>query len=148
MYGHPVNAVERFAANLAPESLRRVAALEARRFEPTLLGEVPRSYDLDLETAHARVVERWRDDLCGLLNALVRDELADLGRREGMHRNVIDDASVPELRVALWDRGAQLERRGASEVPALQPRPVVLGGHLVIQAAPRGMYPPSTRWPR
>lgn len=152
MYGRAVNAVERFAANLAPEALRRVAALEprgpSRRQWPTLIGEAPHAYDLDLETAHARVVERWRDDLCGLLNALVRDELAELGRREGIHRNVIDDASVPELRVALWDRGAQLERRGASEVPALQPRPVVLGGHLVIQAAPRGMYPPSTRWPR
>lgn len=148
MYGRAVNAVERFAANLAPEALRRVAALEPRRFEPTLLGDAPRAYDLDLVAAHARVVERWREDLCGLLNALVRDELAELGRREGMHRNVIDDTSVPELRLALWDRGAQLERRGASEVPALQPRPVVLGGHLVIQAAPRGMYPPSSRWPR
>jgi hypothetical protein len=143
-----VNAVERFAAHLAPESLRRVAALEPRRFEPTLLGDPPKSYELDLDTAGARVVERWRDDLCGLLNALVREELADLGWREGMHRNALDAASVPELRVALWDRGAMLERAGASEVPELQRRPIVLGGHLVIQAPPRGMYPPSTRWPR
>ncbi|CAN5460077.1 hypothetical protein BH11MYX1_BH11MYX1_47500 [soil metagenome] len=153
MYGGGVNAVERFAANLAPASLRRVAGLEVRRFEPCfgsvpLGGAAPASYDLDLETAAVRVVERWRDDLCGLLNALVRDELADLARREGVYRQRIDDASVPELRLVLWDRGATLERRGAPEVPVIQPRQVILGGHLVIQAPPRGMYPGSAMWPR
>jgi len=148
LYGGGVNAVERFAANLAPESLRRVAALEVRRFEPRLLGDAPASYDLDLETAYARVVERWRDDLCGMINALVRGELAEVARREGVHRQVIDDASVPELRHLVWDRGAVLERRGAPEVPVLQPRPVILGGHLVIQAPPRGMYPGCSSWPR
>jgi hypothetical protein len=30
----------------------------------------------------------------------------------------------------------------------VQPRPIVLGGHLVVQARPRGLYPPSARWPR
>ena len=148
LYGGGVNAVERFAANLAPESLRRVAALEIRRFEPSLLGEAPASYDLDLEIAHARVVERWREDLCGMLNALVRDELAEVARREGVYRQVIDAASVPAMRLLLWTRGAWLERRGAPEVPVLQPRPVILGGHLVIQAPPRGMYPGSRSWPR
>jgi hypothetical protein len=140
-----VNAVERFAAQLAPESLRRVAALEPRRFEPTLLGDPPAHYELDLDAAHARVVERWSDDLCGLLNALVRDELAELVRREGgaVALSAIVDASVAELRLALWERGAALERLGATAVPALQPRPVILGGHLVVQAPPRGMYPPS-----
>lgn len=148
MYGLAVNAVERFAANLAPESLRRVAALEPPRHEPTLLGEAPPSYELDLDAAHARVLERWRDDLCGLLNALVRDELAELSRREGIHRQVIEDASVPALRLALWRRGADLERSGHDEVPQVQPKPVILGGHLVIQAAPRGLYPASATWPR
>ena len=153
LYGGGVNAVERFAANLAPESLRRVAALEVRRFEPwfsslPLGGEAPASYNLDLEAAHERVVERWRDDLCGLLNALVRDELGDVARREGVQRQMIDDASVPQLRVVLWERGASLERGGARDVSALQPRPVILGGHLVIQAPPRGMYPGSAMWPR
>jgi hypothetical protein len=143
-----MNAVERFAASLAPQSLRRVAALEPRRFEQTLLGEAPPSYEIDLETAHVRLVERWRDDLCGLLNALVRDELADLSRREGIPRQVVDDASVPELRLAIWDRGAELERAGAASNAALQPRPVILGGHLVVQAPPRGLYPASARWPR
>lgn len=143
-----MNAVERFAANLAPESVRRVAAQEPRRFERTLLGEAPASYDLDLETAHARIVERWRDDLCGLLNALVRDELAELARREGTARKLIDGASVPELRLALWDRGAVLERAGADADASLQPRPVILGGHLVVQAPPRGLYPASAQWPR
>ncbi|HET9990833.1 MAG TPA: hypothetical protein VFQ65_20020, partial [Kofleriaceae bacterium] len=127
-----MNAVERFAAHLAPESLRRVAAQGPRRFELTLLGEPPPSYELDLDTAHARIVERWRDDLCGLLNALVRDELAELARREGIHGQVIDDASVPDMRLALWDRGALLERAGAASNVALQPRPVILGGHLVV----------------
>ncbi len=151
LYGGSVNAVERFATNLAPESLRRVAALEVRRYERAqslLLGEPPASYELDLETSHARVLERWRDDLCGLLNALVRDELVDVARREGVHRQLIQAASVSELRLVLWDRGALLERHGAAEAPALQPRPVILGGHLVVQAPPRGMYPQSAVWPR
>ncbi|MFT3699381.1 MAG: hypothetical protein QM831_39905 [Kofleriaceae bacterium] len=141
-----MNAVERFAAHLAPESLRRVAALEVRRFEPTLfkLGAVPPSYDLDLETSFLRVVERWRDDLCGLLNALVKDELAALAHREELRA----DLPAPELRSRLWDRGAYLERLGAPTEPGLQPRPVVLGGHLVVQAPPRGLYPPSAQWPR
>ncbi|MEO6771440.1 MAG: hypothetical protein ABI467_00260 [Kofleriaceae bacterium] len=142
-----MNAVERFAGHLAPESLRRVAALEPRRFEPTLLGEAPPSYDLDLEASHARIVERWRDDLCGLLNALVRDELDTLVRREGTRERVAE-ASVPELRLALWECGARLERAGVPADAVLQPRPVILGGHLVVQAPPRGLYPASARWPR
>jgi hypothetical protein len=32
--------------------------------------------------------------------------------------------------------------------PGVQPRPIVVGGHLVVQAPPRGMYPPSPTWPR
>lgn len=148
MYVAGVNAVERFAANLAPESLRRVAALEPPRHEPTLLGEAPPSYEIDLDTAHVRIVERWRDDLCGLLNALVREELAGLARREGLHRHVIVDASASALRLALWDLGAVLERAGADASVALQPRPVILGGHLVVQAPPRGLYPASPQWPR
>ncbi len=148
-----MNAVERFAANLASEALRRMAALEVRRFEPLFgamsLGERPMgSYELDRETAHARVVERWRDDLCGLLNALLRDELGEIARREGVPRPSVETATVAELRLLLWDRGAWLERHGAPEVPVLQPRPVILGGHLVIQAPPRGMYPGSSSWPR
>jgi hypothetical protein len=55
----------------------------------------------------------------------------------------------PELREALWDRGAALERGDAVPVSnVLQPRPVVLGGHLVVQAPPRGMYPACEAWPR
>jgi hypothetical protein len=85
------------------------------------------------------VIGRWRDDLCGLLNALSRGELAQLAKR---------DARSPELRLALWERGAALERAGADIAAGLQPRPVLLGGHLVVQAPPRGMYPPPGAWPR
>src|SRR5690606_23415409 len=59
------------------------------------------------------------------------------------------DVRAPQLRALLWERGAELERRGHAEVsPMLQPRPVLLGGHLVVQAPPRGMYPPSATYPR
>lgn len=144
MYGGGVNAVERFARTLPAEALRRVAVLERRRFgEPV----APRpSGPLDLGEAHARVVLRWGDDLCGFLNALARVELAALAHAVGA------DAAgrSPELRARLWDVGAALERGGAAprDAERVQPRPVVLGGHLVVQARPRGMYPPSATWPR
>ena len=127
-----MNAVERFACTLPPDGLRRVAKLAARR--PAI----------DLEDAHACVVARWGGDLCGLLNVLVRAELAALARAHG----VAADGRSPELRARLWDRGAVLETGGEAVVGVLQPRPVVLGGHLVVQAAPRGLHPPSARWPR
>ena len=141
-YVHRVNAVERFASALAPEGLRRVAALETRRFDAAR-PERP-SGPLDLEQAHTRVIARWAGDLCGLLNALTRGELAALARTEGLAA----DGRSPELRARLWERGAWLERAGAALVPALQPAPVVLGGHLVVQAPPRGLYPACETWPR
>src|SRR4029079_4457995 len=54
----------------------------------------------------------------------------------------------PALRAALWDHGAALERGGADVSHAVQPRALVLGGHLGVQDAPRGLYPPSADWPR
>jgi hypothetical protein len=90
------------------------------------------------------VVARWGADLCGLLNALTRGELALLALRIGVRAPL----RSPALRAALWERGAALERGTAEISPALQPRPIVLGGHLVVQAPPRGLYPPSARWPR
>jgi len=132
-----MNAVERFARTLPPESLRRVAKLAAN-------ANVAVDLELDLDGAYARVVTRWGGDLCGLLNVLVRAELAALARVHG----VSTEGRSPELRARLWDRGAALETGGEEVVRALQPRPVVLGGHLVVQAPPRGLYPPSARWPR
>jgi hypothetical protein len=90
------------------------------------------------------VNERWGGDLCGLLNAMTRGELAQLAAALRL------DASgrSPALRWALWAHGAVLERGGCEVSPGLQPRPILLGGHLVVQAAPRGMSPPSPAWPR
>jgi hypothetical protein len=148
VYGGAVNAVERFAGQLAPECLRRIAALEPGRFAPAaVLAFVPprpaRVVVLDVDEARERVIARWSQDLCGLLNALTRGELAGLARREG----VSADGRSPELRARMWQRGAELESAGAAAI-ALQPQPVVLGGHLVVQAPPRGLYPHSDAWPR
>ena len=139
--GSIMNAVAHMLSLLPPEAVRRLAALRTAR------ADEPRA-TLDVEQAAARLTARWDADLCGLLNAMTRDELAALAiglRLPGAHAA---EPRAPELRTALWDRGAALERGGAEVSPALQPRPIVLGGHLVVQARPRGLYPPSARWPR
>jgi hypothetical protein len=123
------------------EALRRIAMLAPNRFGARLSPTVGA---LDVEQAHARVVERWGDDLCGLLNALVHAELVALARAH----DVDASGKSPELRTRLWDRGAVIENGGVSVHGAVQPRPVLLGGHLVVQAPPRGLFPPSVRWPR
>jgi hypothetical protein len=131
-----VNAVAHMISRLPPEAIRRLAMLRAQR--GVLRGEV------DVEAATERVVGCWGGDLCGLLNAMTRGELAHLAEELGAS----PAGRAPELRAALWDRGAALERGAAEVSPAVQPRPIVLGGHLVIQVAPRGLFPPSARWPR
>lgn len=138
-----VNAVLRFASSLSPESLRRVAALDVGRFAA---GRhiARRAEPLDLVQSYERVVARWSGDLCGLLNALGRSELAELARAHGLaaeHRS-------PELRAALWECGAALERGGAEVTTVVQPRPVVLGGHLCVLAPPRGLFPACATFPR
>jgi len=153
VYGGCVNAVERFASALAPESLRRVAALEPKRFDRAI---APRTRGpIDLDEALLRVTGRWAADLCGLLNALTRGELAQLARAERVEcaAPATDEPRTvrsPDLRVALWERGAWLERGGGEIGAALQPRPVVLGGHLVVLgvaagAARAGRGPAATR---
>ncbi|MGE5183752.1 MAG: hypothetical protein ACM31C_16885 [Acidobacteriota bacterium] len=137
-----MNAVEHFASLLPGETLRRLAALRVYRYEG---GQgAPSRRDRDIAEATADVLARWGDDLCGLLNALTRGELAHVARA----LRVVDAGSSPELRARLWERGAEIERGGIAIAPALQPRPVVLGGHLVIQARPRGLYPPCAAYPR
>jgi len=136
-----MNAVAHMISLLPPEVIRRLAALRVHRFAG---GRHEPRGALDVEQATARVIARWDADLCGLLNAMTRGELAGLALRFGLGA----DLGSPALRAALWDRGAALER-GTTEVsPAVQPPPIVLGGHLVVQARPRGLYPPSARWPR
>jgi hypothetical protein len=136
-----MNAVVHMVSLLPPEVVRRLAALRPHRFAAE--AAAPRGA-LDIEQAAWRVARRWGADLCSLLNAMTRGELAALALRLGVR----GARSSPELRASLWERGAALERGDAAVSPAVQPRPIVLGGHLVVQADPRGLYPPSARWPR
>lgn len=148
---------------LSPEAVRRLAAVRVRRFDRTAShGRATR----DIEQAREAVCARWSDDLCGLLNAMTRDELAELAtvlrvsaavsssivppgtRRHVQAPSRTTSARSPGLREALWTWGAALERNGAEIPPSLQPRPILLGGHLVVQARPRGMFPACTAWPR
>src|SRR6185436_11058440 len=48
----------------------------------------------------------------------------------------------------LWDQGAALERGTEAVSTIVQPLPVILGGHLVVQAPPRGLFPSSEVYPR
>jgi hypothetical protein len=148
---------------LSPEAVRRLAAVRVGRFDRTG-SRAPRE-TRDIEQAREAVRARWGDDLCGLLNAMSRDELADLagvlrvpagagsrstarGSRQAAAPTRAGTARSPALREALWSWGAQLERNGAEIAPSLQPRPILLGGHLVVQARPRGMSPACKVWPR
>ena len=136
-----MNAVAHMISLLPPEVIRRLAALRLQRFAA---GPAEPRGTLDVEQAIARVIARWEADLCGLLNAMTRGELAVLALRFRLRAEL----RSPALRAALWRAGAALERGDAEVSPAVQPRPIVLGGHLVVQAPPRGMYPPSPAWPR
>lgn len=144
VYGTDVNAVAHFAGLVGPDVVRRLAALRVVRFDAARQGAAARG--LEAGVARDRVIARWGDDLCGFLNAMTRGELTALAEELGVRTT---DVRAPELRQELWARGAQLERGGLPAVSvALQPTPVLLGGHLVIQAAPRGMYPPAAVLPR
>jgi hypothetical protein len=140
-----VNAVEHMARQLSPEAVRRLAASRVHRF--AAVSRVSSAVALDTDEARAVVIDRWGGDLCGFLNALTRGELARLAAEVGMEVPR-EGARSPALRARLWDVGAAIERAGVEVDAGVQPRPVVLGGHLVVQAAPRGLYPPSVRWPR
>ena len=139
-----VNAAEHMIGLLPAEAVRRLGALRVPRFAPEpAVAAVPR-HTLDVDAAAARARGRWGGDLCGLLNTLTHGELAHLAR--GLR--LPSDARSPALRVALWEAGAALERGRAPAPPGVQPRPVLLGGHLVVQAPARGLYPPCAAWPR
>ncbi|HEY0191885.1 MAG TPA: hypothetical protein VGC42_12275 [Kofleriaceae bacterium] len=136
-----MNAVAHMVSRLPSAAVRRLAALRPGRFARG--APEPRQL-LDADEATARVIARWDTDLCGLLNAMTRGELAALAAALRLRL----DAGSPALRAALWAAGAARERGTAEVSPQLQPRPVVLGGHLVVQAPARGLYPPSPGWPR
>jgi hypothetical protein len=140
VYGGIVNAVVTMARRLPPEAIRRLAAKRVLRHED--IQDVHPG-PLDLDEALERVCERWGADLCGLLNVLTRGELGVLARAFG-----VTATTSPALRANLWDAGAALERGGVAISETIQPRPIVLGGHLVVQAPPRGLFPPSAVWPR
>src|ERR1700690_4388792 len=118
-----MNAVDRFVARLSGEAIRRLAAVRVLRFD-TFERKPGR---LDVDEAAALVSARWGGDLCGLLNAMTAGELTHVGRAFG-----VAPARSPELRLALWHKGAALEAGGAVLAALLQPRPIVLGGHLVV----------------
>jgi hypothetical protein len=139
-----VNAVEHMARQLSSDAVRRLAATRVHRFGPAQLGASVAPRVLDADEAHVLVVERWSADLCSFLNALMRGELAQLA----IALHLEGDGRSADLRERLWTLGAQLERGDTEVGDLVQPRPIVLGGHLVIQAPPRGMHPPSARWPR
>jgi hypothetical protein len=135
-----VNAAVHFARRLPADAIRRLARVRVGRFE----SAPPAERGLDNDASLAAVSARWGGDLCGLLNAMTRGELAALAARLG----VAAIGKSPALRVALWQAGAAVERGDAELAASVQPRPVVLGGHLVVQAPPRGLYPASAIWPR
>src|SRR5690349_9103024 len=114
-----MNAVAHMISLLPSDVVRRLAALRPHRFVRRV--DEPRGV-LDVEQASARVIARWDADLCGLLNALTRGELAMLAMRFGLRAPL----RSPALRIALWDRGAALERGDSWVSPAVQPRPIVL----------------------
>jgi hypothetical protein len=141
-----MNAVAHMISRLPPEAIRRLAVLQRPRGGDARAG-------LDVEQAAERVIARWGGDLCGLLNAMSRGELAELAAQLGVPAPAAAPGPgpavrAPALRAALWELGAALERGAAEVSPAVQPPPIVLGGHLVVQAAPRGLFPPSAGWPR
>jgi hypothetical protein len=146
-YAGAVNAVVLFAQLLPSEAVRRLAALRENRFDVQPMREPSSRGALDIAESRERIIERWAGDLCGLLNAATRGELAALAHR----LSLATDGKSAELRARLWDHGAVLERHGLASTelpPAIQPRPVLLGGHLVVQAAPRGVYPAAAAYPR
>jgi hypothetical protein len=145
-----VNAVEHMARQLPPPAVRRMAALRAKRFDTAIAMPIggaataDRAAVLDVEEACVRVIDRWGGDLCGFLNVMTRGELGQLA----LAMNLEADGRSADLRDRLWLAGAALERGDEAVTDHVQPRPIVLGGHLVVQAPPRGMFPPSRRWPR
>jgi hypothetical protein len=140
-YRRDGNAVEHFAQLAPADAVRRLAALRVVRFDR--VGAAAES-GLDTASARERITERWADDLCGFLNAMTREELVALAES----LNMSGEGKAPQLRLALWERGAALERAGAEAPPGLQPQPVLLGGHLVVQAPPRGEFAATPMLPR
>lgn len=140
-----MNAVAHMAALLPSEAVRRLAVRPVRRFDVVGASPPPRGV-LDVGEARAQVIARWGRDLCGLLNALSRGELTRLAAE--LRLDASPSARSPALREALWAHGAALERCGVDVPAALQPRPIVLGGHLVVQAPARGLAPPAPAYPR
>src|SRR6188508_3245664 len=109
---------------MSSEAVRRLAALRVIRFDASPV----RAARLDVEAARERVIARWDADLCGLLNAMTRGELAEIASQLRLPAT----GRAPDLRARLWDHGSELERGGMDVSPAIQPRPILLGGHLVV----------------
>src|SRR5260221_10762262 len=95
-------------SRLPPGAIRRLAALRGRGVAPggePGLRDMPRGA-IDVEQATVRVIARWGGELCGLLNAMTRGELAVLALQLG----IAAAPSAPALRAPLWDHGASIQR--------------------------------------
>src|SRR3954471_2806846 len=112
-------------SRLPPEAIRRLAVLRRRGGEPgpgEAPGVVPRAVPravLDVEQAIEHVIARWGGDLCGLLNAMTRGELAESAAQLGVSPSAAPVAAAPvavapvaaahapvrapALRAALWE---------------------------------------------
>jgi hypothetical protein len=140
-----VNAVRYFVRHLSPDAIVRLARHRSGRFDATAPVDDVAARD-DLIDA---VGDRFAGDLVELLNACRGDDLDRLARAVGIDAPAVRGPRQPAMRDALWRWGAALEAGGpALAGTPLQPRPVLLGGHLVIQAPPRGPFAASATWPR
>jgi hypothetical protein len=143
-----MNAAWSLARRLPREAALRILALPRSRFappdEPHPDDDIP-ARALDRDALTSRLARRYQADLPALLNACVHDELRELART----LRLPDDGAAPALRERLWLWGAEHEAGSRAHVgTALQPRPVVLGQRLIVQAPARGLWPPATAFPR
>src|SRR5690348_3052394 len=118
-----MNAVAYMVSLLPPEAVRRLAAIRRAGPGAPAAGDAFRRV-LDVEEASAAVNDRWGGDLCGLLNALSRGELAALANRlEAMpERRPRDRADGPAIDAGERDRSARAPESGGPRSPALRER--------------------------
>jgi hypothetical protein len=108
-----------------------------------------------VENARAiiELAEIYATDLVGFVNLLNRDELATLSsnvphRTTGL-RELPSNASISDLRAALWQWGAIVEAGVETYIgTSLQPRPYIVAGHVVMHQPARGPSSSNHNWPR
>ena len=133
-----MNAVAHLVGHLPREAIARMASRASR--------------DLDDDARRADVVEALADNLSTLLNACRLDELTVAAKSLNVSTAAdpaVNATHVAQLRQRLWRWGAIAEAGTDEHLgTALQPIPALIAGRLVHQAAPDGLFPPSSSWPR